>query len=535
MYWFLATAILQSVNCLFKNNWAEYGGGISIDNSGVSYVTNCTFVANMADSSGGSAIYGIPPGEYGDVVIVTNCILWGNVGEQISGDIDANVTYCDIEGGWPGVGNISKNPMFGPDGWHLLMCSPCIDAGTNTPVGGLPATDIDGQARIMNGRCVGEAIVDMGVDEYLPDCNSNALLYAHCQSPTCGATDGLYVGEAPDVNLTWCPGTFAADVNGQDVYFGTDYSGVYNATTSSPQYKGRQSATIYIATGLEAGVTYYWRIDEVNGTNIWRGSVWSFTTGLFIDDFERYSNANDMNANWTTGYTINYCYDSTYETTFSNVTPDGNLGFVVDSTGKHMNFYYNAQPFSEARYEYGSHGVDWTNSGIVGNEPNMLVLSYKGAIGNAVDPFYNVMYVALEDTAGNVGMYLNDPNAQQVAAWTQWYIPLNDPNFTTNAYPRAVNMAAVSDFYIGFGQRCLFSNPGGIAGDGNVMFDNIRLEPPVMPGYADFTGDCFVNFNDFAVMGAEWHSHSCGEEADLNHDCFVDLMDFVVLAEEWLK
>ena len=64
------------------------------------------------------------------------------------------------------------------------------------------------------------------------------------------------------------------------------------------------------------------------------------------------------------------------------------------------------------------------------------------------------------------------------------------------------------------------------------MFDNIRLEP-LMRDYADFTGDCFVNFNDFAVMGAEWHS--CGSQADLNHDCFVDLMDFAVLADEWLK
>ena len=39
--------------------------------------------------------------------------------------------------------------------------------------------------------------------------------------------------------------------------------------------------------------TYYWRIDEVNGTNLdgpWAGKVWSFTTGDFfvIEDFENY-------------------------------------------------------------------------------------------------------------------------------------------------------------------------------------------------------------------------------------------------------
>jgi hypothetical protein len=98
-------------------------------------------------------------------------------------------------------------------------------------------------------------------------------------------------------------------------------------------------------------------------------------------------------------------------------------------------------------------------------------------------------------------------------------------------------MAAVVGFHLGFGNRlgCMDNEDGG---DGNVMFDNIRLEPPVIiPGglVADFTGDCFVNFNDFAVMGSEWHSYNCGSQADLNKDCFVDLMDLAILADEWLQ
>jgi hypothetical protein len=37
--------------------------------------------------------------------------------------------------------------------------------------------------------------------------------------------------------------------------------------------------------------TYYWRIDEVNGANSWKGSTWSFTTAdfLVVDDFEDYT------------------------------------------------------------------------------------------------------------------------------------------------------------------------------------------------------------------------------------------------------
>ena len=39
------------------------------------------------------------------------------------------------------------------------------------------------------------------------------------------------------------------------------------------------------------------------------------------------------------------------------------------------------------------------------------------------------MYVALEDTAGNVGIVLNsDANAAKLAAWTQWLTSLSDIN-----------------------------------------------------------------------------------------------------------
>ena len=91
-----------------------------------------------------------------------------------------------------------------------------------------------------------------------------------------------------DVVLSWSPGDCAADVNGHDVYFGTDESDVTNATTTTPLgvYMGRQDANSYDtndydANGLEENQTYYWRIDEVNTAgpdpNIWTGEVWGFT------------------------------------------------------------------------------------------------------------------------------------------------------------------------------------------------------------------------------------------------------------------
>ena len=91
------------------------------------------------------------------------------------------------------------------------------------------------------------------------------------------------------VTLEWLAGVDAIEL---DVYIGEDYDAVNEATTSTPDiYKGRQSELVYPITGsmeVEPGKTYYWRIDEVNGVHMWKGSISSFTTVSFliVDDFE---------------------------------------------------------------------------------------------------------------------------------------------------------------------------------------------------------------------------------------------------------
>ena len=63
-----------------------------------------------------------------------------------------------------------------------------------------------------------------------------------------------------------------------DVYFGTDAAAVASATPASPEFKSRQTETTYNPGGLAAGQGYYWRIDEVGGSNGWKGDVWRFLT-----------------------------------------------------------------------------------------------------------------------------------------------------------------------------------------------------------------------------------------------------------------
>jgi hypothetical protein len=124
-------------------------------------VTNCTFSGNSA-STGGN---GMSNGESSPTV--TNCILWDS-GDEIAGDTLTTVTYCDIQGGYSGEGNIDANPLFvdpSSNNYRLRPSSPCIDAGTNE---GAPTQDIIGNSRPIDGDRDGTAITDMGAYEYVP-------------------------------------------------------------------------------------------------------------------------------------------------------------------------------------------------------------------------------------------------------------------------------------------------------------------------------------------------------------------------------
>ena len=98
--------------------------------------------------------------------------------------------------------------------------------------------------------------------------------------------------------LTWGAGDSAAS---HEVYFGTDEEAVRNATKTSPEYKGTKAlgSESYDPGKLECGITYYWRVDEINPANAdspWIGNVWRFTTSdfLIVDDFESYNAADNQ-------------------------------------------------------------------------------------------------------------------------------------------------------------------------------------------------------------------------------------------------
>ncbi len=137
-------------NCTFRENSAEYSGGAIYCSGGI--ITNCSMSANTG-GIGGQLSY------WNSIPIIKNCILWNDVSNEIDfNGVQPTVMYSNIQGGFPGIGNINKNPQFISDQeLSLTSLSPCIDAGTYHEA---PEQDIEG-----NPRPQGFGI-DMGAFEF---------------------------------------------------------------------------------------------------------------------------------------------------------------------------------------------------------------------------------------------------------------------------------------------------------------------------------------------------------------------------------
>jgi len=73
-----------------------------------------------------------------------------------------------------------------------------------------------------------------------------------------------------DVELSWTAG-FGAKLH--TVYFGDNFDDVNNAAGELPQ-----GTTTYTPGPLELEKVYYWRVDEFDAVDTYKGEVWSFTT-----------------------------------------------------------------------------------------------------------------------------------------------------------------------------------------------------------------------------------------------------------------
>lgn len=114
-----ATNVIWGSNVTSAANTSK-GGGMFINGGATGMAVNCTFAYNNTE--------GLAADD--PKFRVMNSILYFNAGggTQISGP--TSVTYCDVQGGLSGVGNINLSPAFGnPNDLKIVVGSPCIDAG----------------------------------------------------------------------------------------------------------------------------------------------------------------------------------------------------------------------------------------------------------------------------------------------------------------------------------------------------------------------------------------------------------------------
>ena len=280
-------------------------------------------------------------------------------------------------------------------------------------------------------------------------------LLARVPNPASGST-----GLGTDVTLNWRKGRQAAV---HDVYLSADEQAVMDGTAPATTV----SETSYGAGELDLGVTYYWKVNEVNEVEdpvLWAGDLWNFTVGehLVVDDFESYNdfNPDDPNSNrvfltWIDGWQVatNGSVVGYDEAPFCEQT-------VVYGGNQSMPLYYDntaAAVTSEAQRTWGT-PQDWTANGI--KELSVMV---RGQETNSPD----VLYVGIQDAAGKTAV-LNHPEGADVVlstSWSEWVTNLQ------NAAAQGVDLARVKTLYIGVGDQ---NNPTQ-RGTGLVYIDDIRV------------------------------------------------------------
>ena len=255
--------------------------------------------------------------------------------------------------------------------------------------------------------------------------------------------------------LTWRPGREASQHN---IYISTDEQAVIDGTVD-PQTVSQAS---YAPLSLALAAEYYWRVDEVNNSempSLWAGDVWSFTTEGYItvDDFEDYNNTQPYTVwdVWIDGLT-----DTTYGgSRMGNEYEPFCEESIVYGGAQSAPLYYNVTSAAKSEVVADTSdlkiGSDWTKG-----SPEVLVLWFYGNAGNSADK----LYVKLN----NSKVYYNGDLLNLTRpAWWQWSIDLSEFN---------VNLASVQSITIGLEKV-------GSGVESHILIDEIRLynEAPPVP------------------------------------------------------
>lgn len=282
-------------NCCFKRNRADgitaydgYGGAMSNWTNCNPALTNCTFSGNLASKYGGG-VFNMSNSN----PTLTNCILWGDTPTEIYVyESTVAITYSDVQGGWPGEGNINANPLFviGPLGDYYLSQtaagqisnSQCVDAGSD-----MAANLGMDQLTTRTDQQADQGIVDMGyhypIIPNLPDlkietwgpgrvspgATINAMIEYRNQGPTPAENVVVVYRLPPQLK-------YLSSIGG-GIYTSEYHEVIWNLGTLPPTSHGYISARLMVVYGLPGGTQF-----ENTAIIMWRWIVIDLATHTML-------------------------------------------------------------------------------------------------------------------------------------------------------------------------------------------------------------------------------------------------------------
>ena len=354
---------------------------------------------------------------------------------------------------------------------------------------------------------------------------------ARTPDPASGTGDVL-----PNAVVTWRSGREAAQ---HTIYVGTDPNEVANGSATSVQSSVNSLDLSTLA--LQLGLTYYWRVDEVNeaeATSVWAGPVWDLSTAasLVVDDFESYGNIspNRPFQTWLDGF--GYSADEFYPVAYGGNGTGAGIGHDIWSLG--------SPNFDGSIMETGSTipgssqslPFNYTNTGGVASETQReFAVPQDWTVGQV-----QTLSIAFRGQGGNTGSLYAKINSTKVVyprdaanlalnQWQAWNIDLASVG---------ANLESVTTLAIGV---------EGNGAEGMLLIDDIALHPeageminPILPdngdpnlvvyyGLDDNADDSTGKYPGTAAGGVTYAQGVSGQAASLNGiDALVDAGDVPV-------
>jgi hypothetical protein len=388
--------------------------------------------------------------------------------------------------------------------------------------------------------------------------------------------------------LSWVPG---ATSTSHDVYFGTSYDAVANATGASAEYKGRQNETFYVPP-MNVNTSYYWRIDEVAFRRIIPGTVWSFTTGLSAGMITRevWTGVSGFSVFNLTSYRFYPGWPNIREeiTSFEGPVDWADNygtrihGFLTPTQTGSYTFWIASNDNSElwlssdanpANQQKIANVSGWTNSRQWDKYPEQK----SGAITLTAGRAYYIKALHKEGTVNdNIAVAWQGPGIAQQVISGSYLSPYdtdtptpNPMTWATPPHPTAsasILMTATTasdqsgvEYYF----TCTSGGGHDSGWQDSPSYEDTGLSPntiytftvtardknpnhnttaPSQPYSAttlfagDFEPDSDVDFADYAVFASLWGETGCGAcgRADLDGDNDVDFGDLSILLADWL-